>query len=89
MTSPSEYTLVEKPILDTLAGQHGYRYIHPDGSWEPQGEGVYDACIAGWVGGESGSVGVYGRLQVALLAHRVARLKCAIASPGCSRAAVS
>ncbi|MCP3963945.1 MAG: hypothetical protein GY719_39425 [bacterium] len=30
MTSPNEYTLVEKPILDTLTGQYGYRYIHPD-----------------------------------------------------------
>ena len=30
MTSPNEYTLVEKPILDTLTDQYGYRYIHPD-----------------------------------------------------------
>ena len=30
MTTPTEYTLVEKPILDTLTGQYGYRYIHPD-----------------------------------------------------------
>ncbi|MCP3939124.1 MAG: type I restriction endonuclease subunit R, partial [Actinomycetia bacterium] len=29
MTTPNEYTLVEKPILDTLTGQYGYRYIHP------------------------------------------------------------
>lgn len=29
------------------------RYIRPDGSWEPQAEGVYDMCIAAWVGGES------------------------------------
>ena len=30
MTTPTEYTLVERPILDTLTGQYGYRYIHPD-----------------------------------------------------------
>ena len=30
MTTPNEYTLVEKPILDTLAEQYGYRYIHPN-----------------------------------------------------------
>lgn len=30
MTTANEYTLVEKPILDTLTGQYGYRYIHPD-----------------------------------------------------------
>ncbi|MCP3957923.1 MAG: hypothetical protein GY719_08730, partial [bacterium] len=30
MSTPNEYTLVEKPILDTLAGQYGYRYIRPD-----------------------------------------------------------
>jgi type I restriction enzyme R subunit len=30
VTAPNEYTLVEKPILDTLTGQYGYRYIHPD-----------------------------------------------------------
>ena len=29
MSNPNEYTLVEKPILDTLTGQYGYRYIHP------------------------------------------------------------
>ena len=29
MTTPNEYTLVEKPILDRLRAQ-GYRYIHPD-----------------------------------------------------------
>ena len=29
-SSPNEYTLVEKPILDTLTGEYGYRYIHPD-----------------------------------------------------------
>lgn len=29
MTTPNEYTLVEKPILDTLSGQYGYRTIHP------------------------------------------------------------
>ena len=28
-STPNEYTLVEKPILDTLTGQYGYRYIHP------------------------------------------------------------
>ncbi len=30
MSHPNEYTLVEKPILDTLSGQYGYRYIHPN-----------------------------------------------------------
>ena len=30
MTTPNEYTLVEKPILDALTVQYGYRYIHPD-----------------------------------------------------------
>ena len=30
MSTPNEYTLVEKPILDTLTGEYGYRYIHPD-----------------------------------------------------------
>jgi type I restriction enzyme R subunit len=28
--TPTEYTLVEKPILDTLTSNYGYRYIHPD-----------------------------------------------------------
>ncbi|MBN1478140.1 ABC transporter substrate-binding protein [Candidatus Sumerlaeota bacterium] len=32
---------------------HFDEYIHPDGSWEPQAEGVYDMCIAAWLGGES------------------------------------
>ncbi len=26
---PREYTLVEKPIIQTLTGEYGYRYIHP------------------------------------------------------------
>ncbi len=30
MSHPNEYTLVEKPILDALTGQYGYRYIQPD-----------------------------------------------------------
>jgi type I restriction enzyme, R subunit len=30
MTTPNEYTLVEKPILDTLTNQYSYTYIHPD-----------------------------------------------------------
>ena len=29
MSTPNEYTLVEKPILDTLAGEYGYRFIPP------------------------------------------------------------
>lgn len=29
MSTPTEYTLVEKPLLDALTGQYGYRYIHP------------------------------------------------------------
>ena len=27
MTTPNEYTLVEKPILDALTGLYGYRYL--------------------------------------------------------------
>lgn len=30
MTSPNEYTLVEKPILDALTKRYGYTYIHPN-----------------------------------------------------------
>lgn len=30
MTNPTEFTLVEKPILDALTEQYSYRYIHPD-----------------------------------------------------------
>lgn len=30
MTSPNEYTLVEKPILDTLVAEYGYRFVPPD-----------------------------------------------------------
>ena len=29
MSAPNEYTLVEKPILDTLTGAYGYRFIPP------------------------------------------------------------
>ncbi|MDP2314018.1 MAG: HsdR family type I site-specific deoxyribonuclease [Pseudomonadota bacterium] len=29
MTTPNEYTLVEKPLLDVLTGAYGYRRIHP------------------------------------------------------------
>ena len=29
MSTPNEYTLVEKPLLDALTGQHGYRFIPP------------------------------------------------------------
>lgn len=29
MTTPNEYTLVEKPILNVLTSLHGYRTIHP------------------------------------------------------------
>ena len=30
MSTANEYTLVEKPILDMLTEEYGYRYIHPD-----------------------------------------------------------
>lgn len=29
MSTPNEYTLVEKPLIDALTGQYGYRYIPP------------------------------------------------------------
>ena len=30
MSTPNEYTLVEKPLLDTLTGAYGYRFIPPE-----------------------------------------------------------